>query len=153
MNKLSCIWRTLSYFDLCPQPAKFGFCGCANEIFAFWDVTRRRLVVSNRRFGTTYRSRLQGPGSPRLGPLFRTHITLSPDSPQSFVVSLISLERASSQKRWSLYKLRYRLIRRCRVPILAEVSKYPDRLFMGFPSSSCRYSTVKIGHDRFLLIF
>jgi hypothetical protein len=31
----------------------------------FWDVTQRRLVVSHRRFGTTYRSPLQGQSSPR----------------------------------------------------------------------------------------
>jgi len=31
----------------------------------FWDVTRRRLVVTYRRFGTVYRSHLQGYSSPR----------------------------------------------------------------------------------------
>ena len=31
----------------------------------FWDVTRRRLVVTYRRFGTVYQSHLQGPSSPR----------------------------------------------------------------------------------------
>ena len=31
----------------------------------FWDVTRRRLVVIYRCFGTTYRSHLQGSSSPR----------------------------------------------------------------------------------------
>jgi hypothetical protein len=116
----------------------------------FWDCTQCRLGVSNRRFGTTYRSRLQGPGSPRLGPLFRKYITLSPDSPQSFVVSLISLDRASSQKRCSLCKIRYILIRRCWVQISSKASKYPHRFFAVFPTFSCRYSTVKIGHDRFL---
>jgi len=30
----------------------------------FWDATQRRLVVTYRRFGTTYRSHLQGSGSP-----------------------------------------------------------------------------------------
>jgi len=29
----------------------------------FWDVTQRRLIVSNRRFRTTYRSHLQWPSS------------------------------------------------------------------------------------------
>jgi len=29
----------------------------------FWDVTQRRLVVSYQRFGTTYRSHLQGSSS------------------------------------------------------------------------------------------
>ena len=29
----------------------------------FWDVTQRRLVVSHRLFGATYRSHLQGPSS------------------------------------------------------------------------------------------
>ena len=31
----------------------------------FWDVTQRRLVVSCGRFGTTYRSKVYGPSSPR----------------------------------------------------------------------------------------
>jgi hypothetical protein len=31
-----------------------------NEIFFFWDVTPCLLVVSNRSFGATYRSHLQG---------------------------------------------------------------------------------------------
>jgi hypothetical protein len=29
----------------------------------FWDITQRRVVVPYRRFGTTYRSHLQGPSS------------------------------------------------------------------------------------------
>jgi hypothetical protein len=32
----------------------------------FWDITRRRVVIVYRRFGTTYRSHLQGSGSPIL---------------------------------------------------------------------------------------
>jgi hypothetical protein len=31
----------------------------------FWDVTRRRVVILYRRFGTMYQSHLQGSGSPR----------------------------------------------------------------------------------------
>jgi hypothetical protein len=31
----------------------------------FWDVTQRRVVIPHRRFGTTYRSHLQGPINPR----------------------------------------------------------------------------------------
>jgi len=31
----------------------------------FWDVTQRRLIVTYRRFGTVYRSHLQGPSSQR----------------------------------------------------------------------------------------
>jgi hypothetical protein len=30
----------------------------------FWDITRRRVVIVYRRFGTTYRSHLQGSGIP-----------------------------------------------------------------------------------------
>jgi hypothetical protein len=29
----------------------------------FWDITQRRVLVLYRRFGTTYRSRLQGSSS------------------------------------------------------------------------------------------
>ena len=32
----------------------------------FWYVTQRKLVVTYRRFGTTYRSNLQESSSPRL---------------------------------------------------------------------------------------
>jgi hypothetical protein len=35
----------------------------------FWDVAQRTVVIPYRRFGTTYRSHLQGPRNPRfLGP-------------------------------------------------------------------------------------
>jgi hypothetical protein len=30
-----------------------------SEITIFWDITRRRVVIIYRRFGSTYRSRLQ----------------------------------------------------------------------------------------------
>jgi len=32
----------------------------------FWDVTQRGLVIPYRRFGTKYRSHLQGSRNPRL---------------------------------------------------------------------------------------
>ena len=34
----------------------------------FWNITQRRFVVGVRRFGTSYRSHLQGPRSPRRNP-------------------------------------------------------------------------------------
>jgi hypothetical protein len=37
----------------------------------FWDVTRCRLVVGNRRFGTAYRSHLWGASSTRTAPMLR----------------------------------------------------------------------------------
>lgn len=37
----------------------------------FWDVTRCRLVVGNRRFGTAYRSHLWGSSSTRIAPTLR----------------------------------------------------------------------------------
>ena len=39
-----------------------------NRSSPFWEVTQRRLVVIYRRFGTTYRSHLQGSSSPRRMP-------------------------------------------------------------------------------------
>jgi hypothetical protein len=42
-----------------------------------WDVTQRWVVVTYRRFGTTYRSHLQGSGSTRRKPLtFRDNISI-----------------------------------------------------------------------------
>jgi hypothetical protein len=41
---------------------------CRFEIVPLWDVTQRRKVVSYRRFGTTYRSHLQGSSGPRRMP-------------------------------------------------------------------------------------
>jgi len=35
----------------------------------FWDVTQRRLVLSCRRFGTTYRVHLRGSSGIKNGPL------------------------------------------------------------------------------------
>jgi hypothetical protein len=32
----------------------------------FWDITERQVVIVYRRFGKTYRSHLQGLGSPNL---------------------------------------------------------------------------------------
>ena len=31
-----------------------------NDVCDLWDFTQRRMIVSHRRFGTTYRSNLQG---------------------------------------------------------------------------------------------
>jgi len=38
----------------------------------FWDVTQRRLVVTYRRFGKTYRSHFQGPTI--IGPIYKGQI-------------------------------------------------------------------------------
>jgi hypothetical protein len=45
----------LCYFSLCIDEAT----GCRIRSSLFWDVTQRKLVVINRRFGTPYRSQLQ----------------------------------------------------------------------------------------------
>ena len=31
------------------------------RLTVFWDITQRTVVIPNRRFGTNYQSRLQGP--------------------------------------------------------------------------------------------
>jgi hypothetical protein len=49
-----------------------GFRGGGNEISFFWDVTRRKLVVIYRRFGTSYHSHFQESSIPRplkMGPI------------------------------------------------------------------------------------
>jgi hypothetical protein len=42
-----------------------GFRRDVDEICALMDITQRRMVILYRRFGTTYRSHLQGSKSPR----------------------------------------------------------------------------------------
>ena len=63
-----------------PWPFKMGQTGCPETSVInhqpnqrdFWgDITRRRMVVSYRRFGTTCRSILEGPKNPSRGPSLR----------------------------------------------------------------------------------
>ena len=42
-------------------------CACLKSAL-FWDITQRRVVVLYRRFGTIYRSHLQGPSLGLLAP-------------------------------------------------------------------------------------
>jgi hypothetical protein len=56
----------------------------------FWDVTQRRLVVSYRRFGTTYRSRLQrsmivtGVSWQHIGPICKGQLPLEDGTDRLF---------------------------------------------------------------------
>jgi hypothetical protein len=49
--------------DLCASVSQTGFRTMSSgvEIAFFWDITRRRVLIVYRRFGTTYRSHFQGP--------------------------------------------------------------------------------------------
>jgi hypothetical protein len=48
---------------IAPRGYSYGF-QCF-EIYAFWGVTQRRVVIIYRCFGTTYRSHFQGSRSSR----------------------------------------------------------------------------------------
>ena len=47
----------------------------------FWDITQRRVVILYPRWGTTYRSRLQGPRSPSSWPFLLDYLTLEKMGP------------------------------------------------------------------------
>jgi hypothetical protein len=55
-NKLINVKKTLCRIVKPSEERKSSF---------FWDITQRRMVIRYRRFGTTYRSHLQG-SSPRI---------------------------------------------------------------------------------------
>jgi hypothetical protein len=50
--------------DICEVCAKLREFLCQLRSALFWDITRHRVVIVYRRFGTTYQSHLQGLGTP-----------------------------------------------------------------------------------------
>jgi hypothetical protein len=71
-----------------------------NAVFRFsffWDVTRLRLVIIRRRFGTAYRSHFQGPESPR-------RMLVCPDCPETSVNNYKPVPHNIAERRSYLHR-------------------------------------------------
>jgi hypothetical protein len=68
----------------------------------YWDVTQRKLVVSHRRFGTTYRSHLQGPQSKKTAWPLKTIPTGCPETAVTYYPS--TLRNIPDERRSHLHR-------------------------------------------------
>jgi hypothetical protein len=75
----------------------------------FWDITQRRVVILYRRFGTSYRSRLQGSKSQRKKDFFTLENGTDTLSPKHSTLCNTPEERRCHQHRGGSLKSRKRI--------------------------------------------